>query len=82
MIISIRRYIKILRVGSVLRLCLLSLFPVNWKFLMSHHRKNSMRDEVISKRWINLERNTLHRVWAISEGERSQNMMWLVLWPG
>ena len=81
-IIYIRRYIKILRVGSVFRLCLFPLFPVNWKFLMSHHRKNSMKDEVISKTWIYLERNILRRVWAISEGERSQNMIWFILWTG
>ena len=28
---------------------------------MSHHRKNSVRDKVIGKKWIDLERNTLHR---------------------
>lgn len=38
------------------------------RFLMSHHRKNSVRDKVIGKKWIYLERNTLHRVLAISEG--------------
>ena len=31
------------------------------RFLMSHHRKNSMKDKVIGKKWIYLERNTLHR---------------------
>ena len=30
------------------------------RFLMSHHRKNSVRDKVIDK-WIYLDRNTLHR---------------------
>ena len=36
-------------------------------------------DEVIGKKWICLERNTLHRVWGISEGEREPgNTMWLV----
>ena len=30
-------------------------------FLMSHGRKNSVRDEVIGKKWIDLERNTLPR---------------------
>jgi len=29
--------------------------------LMSCHRKNSVRDKVIGKKWIYLERNTLHR---------------------
>ena len=35
------------------------------------HRKNSVRDKVIGKKWIysNTERMTLHRVWAIAEGE-------------
>ena len=27
---------------------------------MSHCRKNSMRNKVIGKKWIHLERNTLH----------------------
>ena len=31
------------------------------RFLMSYHRKNSVRDKVIGKKWIYLERNTLHR---------------------
>ena len=31
------------------------------RFLMSHCRKNSVRDKVIGKKWIYLERNTLHR---------------------
>lgn len=30
-------------------------------FLMSLHRKNSVRDQVIGKKWIYLERNTLQR---------------------
>ena len=34
---------------------------VNLRFLMSHCRKNSVRDKVIGKKWIYLERNTLHR---------------------
>ena len=33
---------------------------------------------VIGKKWIYLERNTLHIVWAILEGKRLQNMAWLV----
>ena len=28
---------------------------------MSHGRKNSVRDKVMGKKWIYLERNTLHR---------------------
>ena len=31
------------------------------RFLMSHHRKNSVRDKVIGKKWIYLEKNTPHR---------------------
>ena len=40
-------------------------------FLMSYHRKKSVRDKVIGKKWIYLDRNTIHRVWAISEGDNS-----------
>ena len=40
------------------------------RFLMSHCGKNSVRDKAIGKKWIYLERNTLHRMWAISEGEK------------
>ena len=39
------------------------------RFLMSRGRKNSVRDKGIDKKWIYLERKTLYRVWAISEGE-------------
>ena len=39
------------------------------RFWMSLHRNNSVRDKVIGKKWIYLERNTLHRVWIISVGE-------------
>ena len=40
------------------------------RFLMFHCRKNSVRDKVIGK-WIysESERSTLHRVWAVAEGE-------------
>ena len=31
------------------------------RFLMSYCRKNSVRDKVIGKKWIYLEKNTLHR---------------------
>ena len=31
------------------------------RFLMSCHGKNSVRDKVIGKKWIYLERDTLHR---------------------
>ena len=52
------------------------------RFLMSHHRQNSVRDKVISKKWIYLERNTLHRVWAISEGEKRHKGMGLSVFIG
>ena len=41
------------------------------KFLMSHCRQKLVRNKVIGKKWIYLERNTLHRVWAILEGTSS-----------
>ena len=31
------------------------------RFLMSHHRKNSVREKVIGKKWIYLERNIVQR---------------------
>ena len=43
-------------------------------FMMSHHRKNSVRDKVIGKKQIysDSKRSTLHsRVWAMAEGECS-----------
>ena len=38
------------------------------RLLMSHGRKNSVRDKVIGKKWIysGTERSTLHRVWAVA----------------
>ena len=52
------------------------------RFLMSHHRKNSVRDKVIGKKWIysDSERSTLHRQ---SMGHRKghmqpRNLVWLV----
>ena len=44
---------------------------IKLRFLMSHPRKNSVRDKVIGKEWIysDSERNTFHRVWAITEVE-------------
>ena len=37
--------------------------PVKLRFLMSHHRKNSVREKVISKKWFysDAERSTLYR---------------------
>ena len=53
------------------------------RFLMSHHRKNSVRDKVIGKKWIYLERNSTDRVWAISEGKRGTEIRHgLLLWTG
>ena len=37
----------------------------NLGFLMSHYRKNSVRDKVIGKKWIYLERNTFQRQNAV-----------------
>ena len=46
------------------------------RFLMSHRRKNSVRDKVIGKKWVYLERNTLHRqsVGHLRRQERHQRM--------
>ena len=43
------------------------------RFLMSHCKKNSVRDKAIGKRWIcsDSERNSLHGEWTITEGECS-----------
>jgi len=56
---------------------------MKFRFLMSHHRKNSVRDKVVGKKWIysDSERSTLHRQ---SVGHpRAQvglrNVTWLVL---
>ena len=48
------------------------------RFLMSHHRKNLVTDKVIGKKWTysDTKRSTLHRVWAIAEGECSGCEMW------
>ena len=35
--------------------------------IMSHHRENSVRGKLIGKKWIYLERNTLHRVGPYQE---------------
>ena len=40
------------------------------RFFVSQHRKNSVRDKVMGKKLIYLERNTIHRIWAILEGKR------------
>ena len=45
------------------------------RFLMSHHRKNSVRDKVMGKKWIYLERSTLHGQSAIAKGE-SRPRVW------
>ena len=41
------------------------------RFLMSHHRKNSMRDKMIGKKWIyaDSQRSTLHRQCGLSQRE-------------
>ena len=35
------------------------------RFFMSRHRKNSVRDKVVGKKWIYLERYTFHRQNAV-----------------
>ena len=47
------------------------------RFLMPHHRKNSVRDKVIGKKGfiqIQREAHSTDRVWAITEGEYSREM--------
>ena len=48
------------------------------RFLMSHHRKNSVRDKAIGKKWVYSysERSTLHKVWAIANGECGLGSFW------
>ena len=41
-------------------------------------RKNPVRDKMIGKKWIYLEWNILHRVWAVLEDHRLWSMAWLV----
>ena len=57
-----------------------SLDLMRLKFLMSHHRRNSVRDKVIGQKWICLERGTLCRQWTGQLRRRQQawNMAWLV----
>ena len=47
------------------------LVPVNFRVLMSCHRKNSLRDKVIGNKQIYLKTHPSDRVWVISEAERS-----------
>ena len=35
------------------------------KFFMSQHRKNAVKDKVMGKKWIYLDRHTLHRQNAV-----------------
>ena len=46
------------------------------RFLMSCHRKNSLKDKVIDKKWIYLEKDTLHRqsVYHLRSLEQSSGM--------
>ena len=44
------------------------------RFWMSHRRKNSVRDKVVSKKWIYLERNTLQSVGHLRRQEQPQGM--------
>ena len=46
------------------------------RFLISHHRKNSLRDKVIGKKEVDLfgEKHSTDRMWATAEGECSLKM--------
>ena len=53
------------------------------RFLISHHRKNSVRDKVIGKKWIypDSERSTLHRQSVghhTGQVQQPRNLEWLV----
>jgi len=54
------------------------------RFLISHGRKNSVRDKVIYKKWIYLERNTPQTEYGstlfpiLKRWEKSRNVVWLV----
>ena len=48
----------------------------NLRFLMSHHRKNAVKKKVIDKKWIYLERNTLHRQSVGHLGRRDWSRGW------
>ena len=53
--------------------------PVRLRVLMSRCRKNSVRNKVLGKKWIYLDRNTHHRqsVWAAAEGKCGVvNVVW------
>jgi len=46
---------------------------VKLRFLMSHHRENSLRNKEMGKKWIYLfkfkEKHTPQTMWAIAEGK-------------
>ena len=51
---------------------------MKFRILMSHLRKNPVRDEVIGKKWIYSERNSPQtNVWVIAEGK-----CYLKMWCG
>ena len=54
--------------------------PVKLEFLMSYHRKNSLRDKMVGKTWIYLEKPPPppERVWTISEGEGGSHNSFLL----
>ena len=49
-----------------LKSCIRSQDLMKLRFCMSHHRKNSVRDKVVGKKWIYLQRYTFHRIWSLS----------------
>ena len=50
------------------------------KIFVFQCRKNLVRNKVIDKKWIYLKKNTLHRVWAISEVRGPKIWGGYVLW--
>ena len=48
------------------------------RFLMSHHRKNAVRDRVTGKKWIypDSERSALHRVEPLQRASEALEFAW------
>ena len=52
------------------------------RFLISHHRKNSLRGKEIGKEWIYLEKNTLNTECGLSQKVRGASEYGLVSFYG
>ena len=52
------------------------------RFLISHRRKHSVRDKVMGKKWIYLERNTLQTEYGPSQKMRKHQGMGLSVFIG